>query len=112
MAPPGKGIICAMRDRAGSRKVRLMSVWVVIGIVVLVVGFFTSPWIALLGACIIGSTPVWFTLRMALAVPRPPPKQRYDLLGEDIVRLRERVPPGPTREPRRRRPRKGPPPGH
>jgi hypothetical protein len=89
-----------------------MSVWVVIGVVVLVVGFFTSPWIALLGACIIGSTPVWFTLRMALAPPRRPPKRRYDLLGDDIVRLREQVPPGATPEPRRSRPHKGPPPAH
>jgi hypothetical protein len=95
MPPPGKGIICGMKDRAGTRKVRLMSVWVIIGIVVLVVGFFTSPWIALLGACIIGSTPVWFTLRMALATPRRPPKPRYDALSDDINRLIEQVPRGP-----------------
>jgi len=78
-----------------------MSVWVGIGIVVLVAGLFTSPWISLLGACIIGSTPVWFTLRMALAAPRSPPKERHDLYGEDLKRLMDRVPPGPQRRPRR-----------
>ena len=80
-----------------------MSVWVVIGIVVLVLGFFTSPWIALLGACIIGSTPVWFTLRAALAVPRRPPKRRYDALSDDINRLIEQVPRGRDSSERRSR---------
>lgn len=51
-----------------------MAAWVAVGIAVLVVGLFSSPWITLLGACIIGSTPVWFTLRAALAVPRRAPR--------------------------------------
>jgi hypothetical protein len=95
--------MCVMpnRDRTGQRKVRLMSVWVGIGIVVLVAGLFTSPWISLLGACIIGSTPVWFTLRMALAAPQPRPKERHDLYGDDLMRLIDRVPPGPRRKARR-----------
>ena len=89
----------AQRDGSGQRKVRLMSAWVGAGIAVLAVGLFTSPWITLLGACIIGSTPVWFTLRMALAAPRRPPMQRHHVYGEDLRRLIERVPPGsPSRE--------------
>lgn len=72
-----------------------MSAWVGAGLVMLVVGLLTSPWLILLGACIIGSTPVWFTLRMMLAAPRRPAKKRYDALGDDIVRLIERIPPGP-----------------
>jgi hypothetical protein len=58
------------RDRIGQRKVRLMAVWVGVGIPLIVLGLFTSPWISLLGACIIGATPVYFTLRGALAAPR------------------------------------------
>jgi hypothetical protein len=94
------------RDAAGQRKVRLMSVWVVLGVVILVAGFFVSPWISLLGACIIGSTPVWFTLRMALAAPRRPPQQRYDVYGDDFMRMINRIPTGSQegrRPPRRRR---------
>jgi len=78
-----------------------MSAWVSAGIVVLVVGLFTSPWITLLGACIIGSTPVWFTLRMALAAPRRPPSKRPDVYGDDLMRVIERVPPGSQSEARR-----------
>ena len=96
----------AQRDAAGRRKVRLMTVWVGIGVAILVAGFFTSPWIALLGACIIGSTPVWFTLRMALAAPQRPPQKRYDAIGDNFLRMIDRVPHGRTegrRPPPRRR---------
>jgi hypothetical protein len=60
------------RDESGRRKVRLMTVWVGIGIALMVLGVVTSVWISLAGACIIGSTPVWFTLRGALSPTRPP----------------------------------------
>ena len=78
-----------------------MSIWVGAGIVLLVLGLLTSPWISLLGACVIASTPVWFTLRMALSAPRNPPQQRKDVYGDDLMRLIERVPPGPRSRPRR-----------
>lgn len=71
-----------------------MSVWVCLGTAVLVAGLFSSPWISVLGACIIGSTPVWFTLRAALSAPRRPARRRHDHLGDDISRLIEQVPPG------------------
>jgi hypothetical protein len=62
----------ADRDAAGQRKVRLMTIWVGIGSVLMVVGIYSSMWITFLGACVIGSTPVFFTLRGALASRRTP----------------------------------------
>lgn len=88
------------RDRIGQRKVRLMSAWVAVGTVILAAGLVTSPWVALLGACIIASTPVWFTLRMALAAPRRPALKRLDVYGDDLQRLMDRVPPGRREGPR------------
>ena len=61
---------------AGRRKVRLMTAWVGIGIALMVLGAFTSVWVVFLGACVVGSTPVFFTLRAALSTrqaPKPPP---------------------------------------
>jgi hypothetical protein len=62
---------------AGRRKVRLMAAWVGIGIALMVLGVYTSLWVTFLGACVVGSTPVFFTLRTALSTrqtpkPRPP----------------------------------------
>jgi hypothetical protein len=98
--------LVAERDAAGRRKVRLMTVWVGIGVAILVAGFFTSPWIALLGACIIGSTPVWFTLRMALTtepVPKRPPEQPPEPLPGLLTRTSSRAPDARrARIPRRR----------
>jgi hypothetical protein len=69
--------MCDMADRdpAGQRKVRLMTVWVGVGIVLMVVGVYTTLWVSFLGAAVIGSTPVFFTLRSALAPRRSPPPQ-------------------------------------
>jgi hypothetical protein len=64
---------------AGRRKVRLMTAWVGIGIALMVLGVYTSVWVTFLGAAVIGSTPVFFTLRAALAPRRaakPPPVTR------------------------------------
>ena len=36
----------ADRDEAGRRKVRLMSAWVAVGIVLMVLGAFTTLWVA------------------------------------------------------------------
>jgi hypothetical protein len=58
------------RDRAGQRKVRLMTAWVAVGIALMVLGAFTTLWISFAGATVIGSTPVFFTLRAALAPRR------------------------------------------
>jgi hypothetical protein len=66
----------ADRDRAGQRKVRLMSAWVMVGVVLMVLGAVTTLWISFLGAAVIGSTPVFFTLRAALAPRRAATKQR------------------------------------
>jgi hypothetical protein len=57
----------ADRDAAGRRKVRLMTIWVGIGVALMVIGAYSSVWIVFLGASVIGSTPVYFTLRAALA---------------------------------------------
>ena len=65
----------ADRDEAGQRKVRLMSAWVAVGIVLMVLGAFTTLWVSFLGACVIGSTPVFFTLRSALATRQTPKPQ-------------------------------------
>ncbi len=46
-----------------------MTAWVGIGIALMFLGVFTSVWVVFLGACVIGSTPVFFTLRAALAPP-------------------------------------------
>ena len=51
-----------------------MTAWVGVGIVLMVLGVYTTLWISFLGACVIGSTPVFFTLRAALS-PRRPPKR-------------------------------------
>jgi hypothetical protein len=66
--------MCCMahRDMAGQRKVRLMAAWVGIGIALMVLGVYTSVWVIFLGAAVIGSTPVFFTLRAALAPRRAP----------------------------------------
>jgi len=54
-----------------------MTIWVGIGIALMILGVYSSVWITFLGACVVGSTPVYFTLRAALAPQRarkaPPP---------------------------------------
>jgi hypothetical protein len=65
----------ADRDPAGQRKVRLMTAWVGIGIVLMILGVYTSVWVTFLGAAVIGSTPVFFTLRAALATRQTPKPQ-------------------------------------
>ena len=94
--------VMSAREESGPHKVRLMAAAVGAGIALIVLGLFTSGWFGVLGAVLIGATPVYFTLRMALAAPRRPPKKRYDALGDDIVRMIDRVPPGPDTRPRRR----------
>ena len=86
-------------DESGRHKVRVMTVWVGIGIVLMLLGVVTSMWISLVGACIIGSTPVWFTLRGALS-PKRPPERPPDPVDVRARALR-RVP--PSRKPGRRR---------
>jgi hypothetical protein len=65
----------ADRDEAGQRKVRLMTAWVGAGIVLMVLGVYTTLWVSFLGAAVIGSTPVFFTLRAALATRQTPKPQ-------------------------------------
>jgi hypothetical protein len=91
----------ADRDRAGQRKVRLMSAWVVVGIVLMVLGAFTTLWVSFLGAGVIGSTPVFFTLRSALA-PRRPPKPPAEPLAPVLHRTPGRGAPARRQTPRRR----------
>jgi hypothetical protein len=90
------------RDRAGARKVRLMSVWVAIGIVLMAVGAFTSLWISFLGAAVIASTPVFFTLRGALQ-SRQAPRRRVDAVPDVAPQAPGRTRPRPPRAPRRLR---------
>jgi len=56
-----------------------MTAWVAVGIALMVLGAFTTVWISFAGATVIGSTPVFFTLRAALAPRRspPPPVQHH-----------------------------------
>jgi hypothetical protein len=68
-----------------------MTIWVGIGIALMVLGVYSSVWVTFLGACVIGSTPVFFTLRAALA-PKSSPKPR-----------REAPRPAPRSQPARRR---------
>jgi hypothetical protein len=89
------------RDRAGERKVRLMSVWVAIGLVLMVLRAFTTLWVSFLGAGVIASTPVFFTMRTALATRRTP--QRREPLPDVLARTPARKPPGRSRRPRRLR---------
>jgi hypothetical protein len=65
----------ADRDEAGRRKVRLMTTWVGVGIVLMILGVYTTLWVSFLGAAVIGSTPVFFTLRAALATRQTPKPQ-------------------------------------
>jgi hypothetical protein len=51
-----------------------MTIWVGVGIALMILGVYSSLWVTFLGACVIGSTPVFFTLRAALAPPRRAPK--------------------------------------
>jgi hypothetical protein len=90
------------RDRAGARKVRLMSAWVGVGIVLIVLGAVTTLWVSFLGAAVIGSTPVFFTLRGALATRRTP-QRRSDPLADVLPGTRGRKPPSRARAPRRLR---------
>ena len=52
-----------------------MTAWVGVGIVLMVLGAYTSLWVTFLGASVIASTPVFFTLRSALAPRRAPKPQ-------------------------------------
>ena len=58
-----------------------MTAWVGIGVALMFLGVYTSVWVTFLGAGVIGSTPVFFTLRAALSPRRasspsakPPPR--------------------------------------
>ena len=51
-----------------------MTAWVGIGVALMFLGVYTSVWVTFLGACVIGSTPVFFTLRAALSPRRSPPR--------------------------------------
>jgi hypothetical protein len=92
----------ADRDEAGRRKVRLMSAWVAVGIVLMVLGAFTTLWVSFLGAGVIGSTPVFFTLRSALA-SRQMPKRSADPLPDFLSRTSSRGQAARHRTPPRRR---------
>jgi hypothetical protein len=78
----------ADRDMAGQRKVRLMTAWVGIGIALMVLGVYTSVWVTFLGAAVIGSTPVFFTLRAALAPRRRPQPPASPHTGRPLARRR------------------------
>ena len=74
-----------------------MTAWVGIGIALMVLGAYTSVWVVFLGACVVGSTPVFFTLRAALS-PRQTPKPQPARTG--------RTAPGARRAAGRRRSRR------
>ena len=74
-----------------------MTIWVGIGIALMVLGVYSSVWVTFLGACVIGSTPVFFTLRAAL-VPKSAPKPR-----RDVPRPAPRSEPARRHHPARRR---------
>ncbi|HZO60634.1 MAG TPA: hypothetical protein VFB51_13160 [Solirubrobacterales bacterium] len=84
-----------------------MSVWVAIGVVLMVLGAFTTLWVSFLGAAVIASTPVFFTLRTALATRRVPelPERRSERgsLPDVLGRTPGRRPPSRPRAPRRLR---------
>jgi hypothetical protein len=90
------------RDRAGERKVQLMSVWVGIGVALMVLGALTTLWISFLGAAVIASTPVFFTLRAALE-SRATPKRRTKPLPDVVPGRSGRRPVVRQRAPRRLR---------
>ena len=92
----------ADRDQAGQRKVRLMTAWVGVGIVLMILGVWTTVWVSFLGAAVIGSTPVFFTLRAALSPPREP-KASADPRGETLPHTVGRSPSARRRTPPRRR---------
>jgi hypothetical protein len=79
-----------------------MTVWVVVGIALMVIGVYTTLWVSFLGAAVIGSTPVFFTLRSALAT-RQVPKRSTDPLPDALRRAPERAPAARRPVPRRRR---------
>ena len=80
-----------------------MTAWVGVGIVLMVVGVFTTLWVSFLGAAVIGSTPVFFTLRSALSPPRRESKASGDPRRETLPRTLGRTPSARRRTPPRRR---------
>ena len=79
-----------------------MTVWVGVGVVLMALGLYTSLWMSFLGASVIGFTPVFFTLRSALA-PKRAPKASVDPLGGPLPRTPGRSPAARRRTPPRRR---------
>ena len=77
-----------------------MTIWVGIGIALMILGVYSSVWVTFLGACVIGSTPVFFTLRAALAPQRRAPKPSSHRIGKPAH------PPGSGRTGRRTPPRR------
>ena len=72
-----------------------MTAWVGVGIALMFLGLLTTLWVSFLGASVIGFTPVFFTLRSALA-PRRAPKAPADPRGAAL-------PPSPGRSATARR---------
>ncbi len=78
-----------------------MTAWVGVGIVLMILGLYTTLWVSFLGAAVVGSTPVFFTLRSALA-PKRTPKAPSDPFG-DLPRATGGGPGSRRRTPPRRR---------
>ena len=78
-----------------------MTAWVGVGVVLMILGIYTTLWVSFLGAAVVGFTPVFFTLRSALA-PKRAPKAPSNPLG-DLPRAPGRAPGTRRRTPPRRR---------
>ncbi len=79
-----------------------MTAWVGVGIVLMILGVYTTVWVSFLGAAVIGATPVFFTLRAALAPPGEP-KASADALRDTLPRTLDRSPSPRRQTPPRRR---------
>ena len=79
-----------------------MTAWVGVGIVLMILGVYTTLWVSFLGAAVIGSTPVFFTLRSALA-PKRAPKRPADPIPDVLHRAPGRSQAARRRTPPRRR---------
>jgi hypothetical protein len=78
-----------------------MTAWVGVGIALMILGVYTTLWVSFLGAAVVGSTPVFFTLRSALA-PKQTPKPPSDPPGH-LPRATGSAPGTRRRTPPRRR---------